>query len=159
MVKKQEKSSTSKQKTSSSNTSTVIKVCLDTNILVSAIIFGGKPKEILNLGVKNKIVIIASPQILSELKSVLGKKFRWSENDIKQTLKTLAESSTLVSPQKTVHAITYSPDNRILECAHEGKVDYIVSGDKKHLLPLGEFEGIKIITPRKLLQILQELEP
>ncbi|MBC7319883.1 putative toxin-antitoxin system toxin component, PIN family, partial [bacterium] len=44
-------------------------------------------------------------------------------------------------------------DNRILECALEGKVDYIISGDRKHILPLKEFKGIKIVSVGEFLEI------
>ena len=62
----------------------------------------------------------------------------------------------LVSPTETVNGIKHGPDNRILECALAGKADYIVSGDKKHLLPLSEFEGIKIITASQLLKVVRD---
>ena len=134
----------------------MIRVCLDTNILISSIFFGGKPKEILDLGDKNQIVLVTSPQILAELRLVLSKKFRWSESEIKQALKTLTQIMILVSPTETVNGIKHGPDNRILECALAGKADYIVSGDKKHLLPLSEFEGIKIITASQLLKVVRD---
>ena len=140
----------------SSNTSTEIRVCLDTNILVSALIFGGKPDEILDLAARKQIKIISSPVILAELQQVLIKKFKWADNDVKQSLKSIMEILTLLVPQHKINKIKYGPDNRILECALAGKVDYIVSGDKKHLLPLSEFEGIKIITVSQLLKIVRD---
>ena len=140
----------------SSNTSTEIRVCLDTNILVSALLFGGKPEEILDLAARKQIKIISSPVILMELKQVLTDKFMWTDNDAKQSLKSLMTILTLVVPRHKINKIKYGPDNRILECALLAKTDYIVSGDKKHLLPLSEFEGIKIITASQLLKIVRD---
>ena len=140
----------------SSNISTVIRVCLDTNILVSALLFGGKPEEILDLAARKQVKIISSPVILTELQQVLINKFMWTDNDAKQTLKSLMETLILVVPQQKINKIKYGPDNRILECATAGKTDYIVSGDKKHLLPLGEFQGIKIITCDQLLKLVRD---
>jgi len=140
----------------SSNISTAIRVCLDTNILVSTLLFGGKPDEILDLAARKQIKIISSPIILAELQQVLINKFMWTDNDAKQSLKSLMEILTLVVPQYKINKIKYGPDNRILECAVEGKADFIISGDKKHLLPLSEFEGIKIITASQLLKIVRD---
>ncbi|MBE0478769.1 hypothetical protein IBX65_06595 [Candidatus Aerophobetes bacterium] len=47
-------------------------------------------------------------------------------------------------------------DNRILECAVEGRTQYIVPGDKRHLLPLGEYKGIKIVSPVQFLRIISQ---
>jgi len=140
----------------SSNISTAIRVCLDTNILVSALLFGGKPEEILDLAARKQINIISSPIILAELQQVLINKFMWTDNDAKQSLKSLMEILTLVVPQQKINKIKYGPDNRILECAVEGKADFIISGDKKHLLPLSEFKEIKIITASQLLKIVRD---
>lgn len=128
----------------------MIRVCLDTNILISGIIFGGKPKEILDLS--DQVIFITSTQILTELTRVLRNKFDWSESEIKQALKTLGHIQIIASPRKKVSKIKYNPDNRILECALEGQADYIVSGDKKHLLPLKKFEGIKIVSTTEFLK-------
>jgi len=140
----------------SSNISTAIRVCLDTNILVSALLFGGKPEEILDLAARKQIKIISSPIILAELQQVLINKFMWTDNDAKQSLKSLMEILTLVVPQQKINKIKYGPDNRILECALAGEADCIVSGDKKHLLPLSEFERIKIVTASQLLKIVRD---
>lgn len=144
----------SKQKMTSLNISTATKVCLDANIFVSALLFGGKPDEILDFAALKQIKIIASPVIFMELRHVLTDKFGWSDNDTKQALKSLMAIVTLIEPKHKLNKIKYGPDNRILECALEGKVDYIVTGDKKHLLPLGEFEGIKIVTATEFLKIV-----
>jgi predicted nucleic acid-binding protein len=44
-------------------------------------------------------------------------------------------------------------DNRILECAIEGRVQYLISGDRKHLLPLKEYQGAKILSPAEFLKL------
>lgn len=62
--------------------------------------------------------------------------------------------SELVCPAFTLNVIIEDPaDDRILECAVEGEVDYLVSGNK-HLLDVNEFQGIKIVTARQILEIL-----
>lgn len=129
----------------------MIKACLDSNIWISAFIFSGKPAEILDLAVEKKFISVTSPQIIAEVGKVFSKKFAQDEKLIKRELKVIKDVSELVIIKNKVRIIKYSPDNKILETALEGKVDYIVTGDKKHLLPLKEFKGIPIITPAKLL--------
>ncbi|RLE06552.1 hypothetical protein DRZ78_04515, partial [Candidatus Aerophobetes bacterium] len=60
-----------------------------------------------------------------------------------------------VQPKTKISAIKQKEDdNRILECGVEGKAQYIISGDKRHLLPLKEYQGIKIISPAQFLKII-----
>jgi len=129
------------------NTSTGIRVCLDTNVFISAFIFSGNPAKIFDLAVDKKIIVVTSPAITAEVGRVLAEKFEWNEYDIKKQLKVISEVCELVTPQKRVRFIKYQPDNKILECVLEGRTDYIVTGDKKHLLPLKNFKNIPIITP------------
>ena len=53
--------------------------------------------------------------------------------------------SEMVKPAKRLRVIDYEPDNRILECAEAGQADFIISGDRKHLLKLGQYKKIKIV--------------
>ena len=63
--------------------------------------------------------------------------------------------SYLVKPRKKLNAVKEDPtDNKIIECAIEGKADYIVSGDN-HLLKLEKFEEVKIIKASRMLEILE----
>lgn len=98
---------------------------------------------------------MTSPQIIAEVGSVLSKKFEQDEKYIKKQLKVISDVSELIVLRHRVKVLKYDPDNKILETAQEGKVDYIVTGDSKHLLPLKEFKGIPIITPAQFLTILK----
>jgi len=144
-----------RQKTNSTNTSTVIRACLDTNVLISAVLFGGKPAEILELAAKEEISLVISPEILAEMSKVLNKKFNWPETNILKEIKAITSISIIVVPKTKIHKISDHSDNRILECAVEGQANYIVTGDKKHLLPLKEFKNIPIITPNNFLKIFK----
>lgn len=134
----------------------MIRVCLDTNIFVSAFVFSGKPARIFDLATDKKIIAVTSPAIIAEVNKVLDQKFKWNEYDIKKQLKVISQVCELVTPQKRIRLLKYQPDNKILECALEGKADYIVTGDKKHLLPLANFKNIPIIIPKEFLKIYQK---
>ena len=129
-----------------------MKVVLDTNVLISAIMFGGKSRDILEMGISGKIRIATSQDILKELAEVLvDKKFRSSVLFVQQTIHELSEISELVIMTGKINFIKEDPDdNRILECAVSSKADYIVSGDK-HLLSLKNFKKIKIYSPSDFL--------
>lgn len=133
----------------------MIKVCLDSNIIISALLFDGKPEEILLMGSGGDIEIVVSPAILDEIKKNVNKKFNRSEADSKKLIKNITSISKLINPQVKINIINYSPDNRILETAVEGNADYIITGDKKHLLPLKEFKDIPIVTPAQFLNTLK----
>lgn len=131
----------------------LVKVVLDTNILISAIIFGGKPNQVILLVLNERIKAITSPILLAELREVLNKKFPLSENDFKLTIKNIENVFRSVEPKKSLKVVGDEDDNRVLEAAIEGKCNYIVTGDKE-LLGLGSFKGIKIVTADRFLGIL-----
>lgn len=130
----------------------MIKVCLDTNILISAFLFSGKPAQIFDLAVEGKITLLASPVIVAEFGRVLRDKFKRDERYIKRQLKVITDVAEIVTPKKKISELKYDPDNRVLEAAIAGKVDYIVTGDKKHLLPLKNFQRIPIVTASQFLR-------
>ena len=71
----------------------------------------------------------------------------------------MAESAGLVFPvERTRGAITDPDDDMVLECALAAEADFIVSGDKRHLLPLKKFRGIPILSPAAFLSRLPDTE-
>jgi putative PIN family toxin of toxin-antitoxin system len=133
----------------------MLKVIIDTNIIISALNFGGKPKDVLELARKKKIQNITSPYILNEVENVLISKFYWQKDITQETLKGFRKFSILVNPSKTISVINCEPDNRILECAVEAQADFIISGDH-HLTDLNTYQQIKIIKPFDFLKIFSQ---
>lgn len=131
-----------------------MRVVLDTNVLISAVVFGGNPQKVFDLALKEELILIISSFILFELRSILAKKFAYSKVRIDQVEQELKEVAVVVEPKRTIEIIKKDPaDNRILECALESKAGFIVSGDK-HLLSLGKFKRIKIVSPLQFLKII-----
>lgn len=116
--------------------------------------FGGKSRDILEMGISGKITIALSQDILKELAGVLvDKKFRAPISFVQQTIHELSEIVELVIVIDKVNVIKNDPDdNRILECAVSAKADYIISGDSD-LLNLKHFKKIKILSPNEFLLI------
>lgn len=129
-----------------------IKAVFDTNIYISAILFGGNPRTCLELARAREIELFVSRPILLELAQKLQDKFLWSRQEIEEVIEGLVIFVKIVSPRAQITTIKEEPkDNRILECALEAAADYIISGDKKHLLSLEKFKGIPIISSKDFL--------
>jgi len=128
------------------------KVVLDTNSVISAFGWGGNSMRVMDLALDNKLSVVTSLEQIDELRRVLDyPRLQLSLDEKEKVLNVFLEIAQLVSPKKRVDVITEDPDdNRILEAAVEGKVDYIISGDK-HLLDLKKYCGIHIVTASEFL--------
>lgn len=132
------------------------RVVIDSNVLVSALHFGGTPEALLLLANEGRVELFVSPFILAETARVLKSKLGWTDKAVRDVIALIREVVTVVEPTRTVDAVPHDPtDNRILECAVHARADFLVTGDKRHLLPLGTYEGIKIVTPRECLDALE----
>ena len=129
------------------------KLVLDSNVLISAIVFGGKPREILDPAVKGRVEVAISNAILDEINVVLGgKKFQYPEKIVRALIAEIESLSDLVEPGKRINAIQDDPeDNRVLECAVASGASVIVSGDS-HLLALRTFDQVSIMSPDEFLR-------
>ena len=133
----------------------MIRVVLDTNVLVSAIISDGKSRELLKKGIARQYQIVTSDLILKELVSVLRRpKFKTSEDEVRKTVIALIRTADVVSVKTKIKAVEVDPkDDMIIETAIDGDAEIIVSGDS-HLIALKIFEEIKIVTVEEMLTLL-----
>ena len=131
----------------------MFKVVLDTNILISAVVFGGKPREILKQAIEGKIRLAVSAPIIEEIREVLGRdKFRYPAQMINFIIGELESIAEFVEPQEKIEIIEKDEDdNRILECAAAFGADVIISGDN-HLLDLKMYKGMRIIKASDFLE-------
>lgn len=131
------------------------RIVLDRNVLISALHFGGKPEELLLLANQGEIELIVSPFILDETARILKEKLGWREKEIQAALGLIREVATIIDPKLKINIIPEDEsDNLILACAVEAKADFLVTGDKRHLLPLKRHQGTQILTPRDCLDYL-----
>ena len=134
-----------------------MKVVLDTNVLISALIKAGKPRELFFRLAEEKMLIL-SRQILEEFLEVAEdprvKKYV-KEQETAAFLNSLRDATKIVEVKSKFRAVKEDPDDDVfVNTAYDGKADYIVSGDK-HLLSLGEFRKTKIVTVDEMLRILK----
>lgn len=123
-----------------------LKAVLDTNIYVAA--FGypkGRTALLWNAARQGRYELLVSPAIIREMASVLRFDFAWQDHHVQKTIRILARVAHLIAPGTVLSVVKADPDdNRILECAVDGKADIIVSNDH-HLLDLKSYAGIPII--------------
>ena len=134
-----------------------MRVVLDTNVIVSGLNFPGNERLVLALALRGRFELCLSPFILEEVAGVLGRKFDWTEERSAQALRALGDAATIVGPRRLPEVIEGGhADNRILECAVEVSADYLVTGDRRHLLPLEEHQGARIVNAPRFLSFLGE---
>lgn len=139
-----------------------MRITLDTNVLVSAFISKeGQPAAILDIFLTfPEIELVLSEPILAEFKDVLSrpevrKRFRYSGREIDQFGDAIRRVSTIVTPKSNFKVVADDPkDDIIINSAHDGMADFLVSGDR-HLLNVGSFKGIRIVNPRSMLDIIR----
>jgi len=135
-----------------------MKVVLDTNVLVSALIKSGKPRELIFKLAKKNIRVVTSKNILEEfIKITDDPRIRRyvGEDDTITFLRAIGSIANIIKVRSKFNVIKEDPDDdMVLRTAHDGKADYIISGDK-HLLSLGEFKEIKIVTVSRMLNIIE----
>src|SRR3989338_1881937 len=96
----------------------MLRVVLDTNVLVSGLLFGGVPHSIIQAALAGRLEWLTSPNLLAELERVLETKFPHRWETIQDTLEVLRSVATVVNPTEVISAISEDPaDNRVLECA------------------------------------------
>lgn len=130
----------------------MLRVVIDTNVIISALNFGGNPKAVLELARKRHIRNTTSPFIINEIERVLTQKFGWQMDVTREVSNDIQGFSHVVNPPETIAIIKNLSDNRILECAVAGGADYLISGDH-HLTDLKTFGTINIVTPTEFLAI------
>ena len=133
-----------------------MRVVLDTNVIVSGLNFPGNERLVLELALRGRFEFYLSPFILDEVAGVLRRKFGWTEERSSQALRALGDAATVIDPRRLAEVIESGhADNRILDCVVEASADYLVTGDRRHLLPLEEYQGSRILNAPRFLSVLE----
>ena len=133
-----------------------MRIVVDTNVIASAIFFGGKPKQVVDLVVGGSLDAYASNEILTEYdETVKELSMRFSCRQAELSLDIISKSMHVVEPSTSVSVCRDPDDDMFIECAIEAECVYIVSGDKD-LLSIEEYEGIQIMTVADFLQQIEK---
>jgi putative PIN family toxin of toxin-antitoxin system len=133
-----------------------VKVVFDTNVVASATFWRGTPFNCLAAWAQGRCEVVVSPALLAEYNETIEElRHVYPHHAAVGWTGALTEAATLVFPVERATGATSDPsDEIILECALAAEADAIVSGDKKHLLPLRQFRGIPIFSPADFLRSL-----
>ena len=135
-----------------------MRVVLDTNILIGALITKGNPPDRLyQAWLRGEIELVTSTAQMAEVADVLVRPRlrRFLDGDeARAIVENMGTRALILHEPPTVNLSPDAKDNPILAAAIAGKADLIVSGDKKHMLALGTAEGIPVVTAREALERL-----
>lgn len=130
-----------------------MRVVFDTNVLISALLWPRRaPASAVGLARHGRVRSLVSKPLLEEFRRVLREKLGFEPGIVESAIEILVEHSEVIHPRHALSVVKADPDDdRVLECALEGKADMIVTGDG-HLLALKSFQGIPLITVREFLE-------
>lgn len=138
-----------------------MRIVIDTNLIVSAFIWGGTPLVVLKESRLNKIEIIVSIETFNELKRILARpKFidslAKSNRKPEDIISKYQELVQFIHPAIISDNVVRDPkDIKFLACAVGGQADYIITGDND-LLVLKDYQGVHIVTASEFLTIIQK---
>ena len=134
-----------------------MRVVLDTNVVVSGLLWGGVPRQLLQAAREKQLQLYTSTTLLLELTDILGRakftrKLAAAQLSIDQLVERYTLLATVVHPAVITPTILDDPDDdQVLACALAAKAKAIVSGDR-HLLDLKQYQDIPVITPAETLK-------
>lgn len=131
-------------------------IVIDTNVWLSGLIFGGKPQQIIELFVDQRIVVVSCEELLSELRRKIIQKFPAFVAQLDLLEASIRKDADIVTlGSQTIEVCRDPKDDMFIEAAVLGGCQYIVSGDKD-LLVLSSYKSVEIITPTDFLSILNQ---
>lgn len=131
-------------------------VVYDTNILISGMVWGGTPYDCIKLAITDRVEGVTCAEIIDEFAEKLTTKLEYSELRTSRIVTRLLSFLRMVKITNKLEGIIRDPDDdKVIECAVVGGATHIVTGDKKHLLPLKDYQGIHIVTAANFLRQFQ----
>ena len=135
-----------------------MRVVLDTNVIVSGLNFPGNERIVLDLALRGRFELFLSWFILGEVSGVLTRKFGWDQERVVRAISALQNAATVIEPPRLAEVIEGGhADNRVLESVVAANADYLVTGDRRHLLPIGEHQGTRIVNAPRFLSVLDRV--
>lgn len=140
-----------------------MRIVADTNVVVSRYIAPrGNPARVLDRWRQGEFDLLVSEPLLREYRRVFGyarlrARHHLSDAEIERVIEDLRELAIMTAPCEPIPVVEDDPDDdKFLECAVAGGAEIIVSGDE-HLLRLGNYRGIQILSPAAFLAYLDTL--
>ncbi len=128
------------------------RVAVDSNVYISALVFGGVPQQVLDLISSQDMPLYISRSIMDEVTGTLLEKFNWTQQEVKMFLPQLWERCVIIKPTVRLKVCSDPDDNHVLDCAVAAQADFLVTGNAKHFPK--SYKTIKVISPRQFLELL-----
>jgi len=128
--------------TASPTPASSIAACVDANVLISALAFGGKPLRVVDRLLAGDFISITGENILSEVRRNAISKLKLPSAKVHRFLEDVRDASSVYVPTGVTEYIRHKKDNLVLEVAFMGGVEVLVTGDAKHLIPISPFRGL-----------------
>ena len=136
----------------------MIRVVLDTNVVVSSLLSDGSPKVLLDLAFDQSFAWYISEPILAEYRVVLSyPRLQIDPIDARRTIAAIRKTARLVKPSLILKEATDEEDNRFLECAQASKANYLVTGNLRHFPKAWKYT--KVVSPRQFLSLWEIQQP
>lgn len=122
-------------------------------MLVSALVADGPPSRVVEVAVDGRLELVLPSIVLDELEDVLVRKLRFDNAAAAAARAYFAGlASEVVDAPASSPAVTGDDnDDMVLASAVASGVAVLVTGDRKHLVPLAEYRGVRVLTPQALL--------
>jgi uncharacterized protein len=130
-------------------------VVFDTNVLFSSISWKGRPYECVELARIGQVDGVTCRELVDELVDKLQTKLRFDSGQAMETAADLLGFLRIVPISGRLQVVAADPDDdKVVECAVVAGATHIVSGDRRHLIPLGNFQDIQIVSPAEFLTLV-----
>jgi hypothetical protein len=135
-----------------------VRLVLDTNVVASALLWGGVPRMLLQAGREKRVELFTSAALLAELTDILArrkfdKKIIASTLTVDQLVDRYAALAAMVRPTPTARIAPDPDDDVVIGTALAAKADWIVTGDRP-LLSVAEYQGVRIVGVTQALQLI-----
>jgi putative PIN family toxin of toxin-antitoxin system len=133
-----------------------LRLVLDTNVVVAGLLWNGPPRRLLEAAIAGEVELFSSAVLLDELAHTLGyAKFAGRLEVFGTSIAALVAQYTalvsLVAPVSVPRIVANdADDDHVIAAAVAARAELIVTGDRKHLLPIGSHQGIAIVTAREV---------
>ena len=133
-----------------------MKIVIDTNVVASAIFFGGRPRDLIEKLMLHDVTAYVSQEIVEEYQNTVQRlKDKFPGKKVTIPLTQIVSACLLIEPTTDIKVCRDPDDDKFIECAVDSKSVYIVSGDHD-LLVLKKYHDIEIITIAEFFRRYEE---
>jgi uncharacterized protein len=125
--------------------------CVDANVFLSALAFDGLPERVVDRLLAGEFAHVTGENILAEVRRNAIGKLKLTAARVDAALDDIRDASSVYVPSGRTAYISHPKDNAVLEVAFASSCTVLVTGDRKHLLPLSPFRGLVIEPPSLFL--------